>query len=201
MNCNMFLIPLNDYHLPDPMIIESFWTKGLNPFQLDPICYPHYQKVEIETTVSELLTTGVIQPSTSPFSSTMLLVSKSNGNWHLCVDYRAFNLETIKAKFPIPVINEIMDELYGSIVFSKLDLKFRYHQIRVVPEDVIKTTFRSHKGHYEFLVMPFGLTNILSTFQGMMNHVFHPFLRQFVLVFFDDILTYIRYWVDHFIHL
>lgn len=166
-----------------------------------PYRVSHDQKNEVEKIVSSLLESGEIQPSKSPFASPVILVKKKDSTWRMCVDYRYLNNLTIKHNYPIPVIEELLDELGGSKYYSKIDLRSGYFQILVAPEYRYLTAFRTHNGHYEFLVMPFGLCNAPATFQSLMNQLFRRQLRRTVLVFFDDILVFSNTWDEHLLHL
>jgi hypothetical protein len=161
---------------------------------------PKKYKDEIEKAIKELLYMGHIRPSSSPFASSVVLVKKKDGTMHMCIDFRALNKKTIKKKYPIPRIDELLDKLPRVVYFTKIDLCSSYHQIKMREEDIPKTAFRCHYNHYEFLVMPFVLTNAPATFQSSMNHVFNKKLRKHLLVFFDDLLVYRKTWEEHLQH-
>jgi hypothetical protein len=146
--------------------------EGDKPMITPPYRHLRRFKDEIEKEIEESLAMGHIRPSSSPFSSSVVLVLKKDGTMRMCIDYRDLNKKTIKNQYPIPHIDELIDELHGEVFFSKIDLCSRYHQINIREQDIEKMIFRCHFGHFEVLVMPFGLANAPTTFQSCMNHIF-----------------------------
>lgn len=126
--------------------------------------YPHSLKTKIESMAEQMLREGLIEPSNNPFSSLIILVKKKNGTWRFCADYRALNAITVKDAYPIPIVDELLDELNGAKYFSKLDMRFGYHQVLIHTKDKHMTSFKTHHGHFQWLVMPFGLSNALANF-------------------------------------
>ena len=187
--------------LKEPLIIPYLWSRVPSRSTSVPIGTPPALKDEIEKQVQDMLDKGLIQPSSSPFSSPLFLVKKKDGSWRPCVDYRYLNALTVRGKFPIPIFDELVDELAGASWFSTLDLNSGFHQIRMKAGEEFKTAFQTHFGHFEFKVMSFGLCGAPATFQGAMNCTLKPLLRKCVLVFFDDILVYSHSFEDHLSHL
>ncbi|KAL0409460.1 UNVERIFIED_CONTAM: Transposon Ty3-G Gag-Pol polyprotein [Sesamum radiatum] len=145
---------------------------------------------ELKKQLQELMDTKLIRPSVSPWGAPVLFVKKKDGSLKLCIDYRELNKLTVKNKCPLPRIDDLFDQLKGAQVFSKIDLRSGYHQLRIKAEDIAKSAFRTRYGHYEFVVMPFGLTNAPTAFMDLMNRVFKPYLDRFVVVFINDIQVY-----------
>jgi len=165
---------------------------GAGPVSMAPYRMAPAELAKLKKQIEELLEKQFIRPSASPWGAPVLLVKKKDGSSRLCVDYRQLNKLTIKNKYSLPRIDDLLDQLKGAGVFSKIDLRSGYHQILVRPEDVQNTTFRSRYGHYEYVVMPFGVTNAPVVFMDYMNRIFRPWLDKFVVVFIDDILIYSR---------
>ena len=163
---------------------------GTEPISKAPYRMAPTELKELKTQLQELLDLGFIRPSHSPWGAPVLFVKKKDGSMRMCIDYRELNKVTIKNKYLLPRIDDLFDQLRGATVFSKIDLRSGYHQLKVKGEDIPKTAFRTRYGHYEFLVMSFGLTNAPAAFMDLMNRVFKDYLDKFVVVFIDDILIY-----------
>ncbi|GJR17394.1 putative reverse transcriptase domain-containing protein [Tanacetum coccineum] len=166
------------------------------PYRLAPS-----EMKELSEQLKELSDKGFIRPSSSPWGAPVLFVKKKDGSFRMCIDYRELNKLTVKNRYPLPRIDDLFDQLQGSSVYSKIDLRSGYHQLRVREEDIPKTAFRTRYGHYEFQVMPFGLTNAPAVFMDLMNRVCKPYLDKFVIVFIDDILIYSKNKQEHEEHL
>ena len=174
---------------------------GTEPISIPPYRISPVELRELKAQLEELLSKGFIRPSISPWGAPVLFVKKKDGSLRLCIDYKQLNRVTIRNQYPLPRIDELFDQLQGSLVYSKIDLRSGYHQLRVQESDVPKTAFRTRYGHYEFLVMPFVLTKASAAFMDLMNRVFQPYLDRLVIVFIDDILVYSGSSKEHSEHL
>ncbi|CAL1400329.1 unnamed protein product [Linum trigynum] len=174
---------------------------GTTPISMAPYRMAPIELKELKEQLQELLDKGFIRPSISPWGAPVLFVKKKDGSMRMCIDYRRLNKATVKNRYPLPRIDDLFDQLQGASVFSKIDLRSGYHQLKVADGATSKTAFRTRYGHYEFLVMPFGLTNAPAVFMALMNRVFHEYLDKFVIVFIDDILIYSKSEEEHKTHL
>ena len=188
--------------LPPPRKIDHAieLTPGAEPPSRPTYRLSYVETDELKKQLADLSAKGFIKPSTSPFGAPVLFVHKKEGTLRLCVDYRALNKITIKNRYPLPRIEELMDRLAGAQYFSKIDLYSGYHQIRIKKEDTHKTAFRTRYRHYEFLVLPFGLMNAPATFMTLMNDIFREHLDDFVIIYLDDILIYSKTKEEHLQH-
>jgi hypothetical protein len=172
-----------------------------SPISIAPYRMSASELGELKQQLEELLEKQFIRPSVSPWGAPVLLVKKKDGSMRLCVDYRQLNKVTIKNRYPLPRIDDLMDQLVFAEVFNKIDLRSGYLQIRVKAEDISKTAFRTRYGHNEYFVLPFGVSNAPGVFMEYMNRIFHPFLDRIVVVFIDDILVYSKSDEEHAEHL
>nr|GFB16063.1 putative reverse transcriptase domain-containing protein [Tanacetum cinerariifolium] len=189
--------------LPPPRQVELRidLIPGATPVDRAPYRLAPFELKELSEQLKELSEKGFIRPSSSPWGAPVLFVKKKDGSFLMCVDYRELNKLTIKNKYPLPRIDDLFDQLQGSSVYSKIDLRSGYHQLRIREEDIPITAFRTRYGHYEFQVMPFRLTNALAVFMDLMNRVCKPYLDKFIIVFIDDILIYSKNKEEHGKHL
>ncbi|GKD69115.1 putative reverse transcriptase domain-containing protein, partial [Tanacetum coccineum] len=162
---------------------------------------PPSELEELSGQLKELQDKGFIRPSSSPWGAPVLFVKKKDGSFRTCIDYRELNKLNVKNRYPLPRIDDLFDQLQGSQLFSKIDLRSGYHQLRVHEDDIPKTAFRTRYGHFEFTVIPFGLTNAPAIFMDLMNKVCRPYLDKFIIVFTDDVLIYSKTRDEHIKHL
>ncbi|GJY86151.1 putative reverse transcriptase domain-containing protein [Tanacetum coccineum] len=170
---------------------------GATPVAKSPHHLAPSELEELLGQLKELQEKGFIRPSSSPWGAPVLFVKKKDCSFRMCIDYRELNKLTVKNRYPLPRIDDLFDQLHGSYFFSKIDLRSGYHQLRVHEDDILKTAFRTHYGHFEFIVMPFGLTNAPTIFMDLMNRVCRPYLDKFVIVFINDILIYSKTREEH----
>ena len=171
--------------LPPPRSVDFRidLVPGATPVARAPYRLAPSEMQELSSQLLELLDKGFIRPSTSPWGAPVLFVKKKDGSFRMCIDYRELNKLTVKNRYPLPRIDDLFDQLQGASCFSKIDIRSGYHQLRVLEDNVPKTAFHTHYGHYEFVVMPFGLTNAPTVFMDLMNRVCKPYLDRFVIVF------------------
>nr|GFC37913.1 putative reverse transcriptase domain-containing protein [Tanacetum cinerariifolium] len=189
--------------LPPPRQVE-FKIKlipGAAPVARAPYRLAPSELKELSNQLKELSEKGFIHPSSSPWGAPVLFVKKKDESFRMCIDYRELNKLTVKNRYPLPRIDDLFDQLQGSSVYSKIDLRSGYHQLRIREEDIPITVFWTRYGHFQFQVMPFGVTNAPAVFMDLMKRVCKPYLDKFAIVFIDDILIYSRSKEDHEEHL
>ena len=174
---------------------------GTSPISMTPRRMAPVELQELRVQLHELLDKGFIRPTTSPWGAPVLFAKKKDKTLRLCIYYRQLNRVTIKNRYPLPRIDDVFDQLRGARVYSKINLRTGYHQLRVRDTDIPKTVFRTRYGHFEFTIMPFGLTNTPAAFMDVMHRIFQPYLYQFIVVFVDDILIYSQSEGEHEYHL
>nr|GEU74916.1 putative reverse transcriptase domain-containing protein [Tanacetum cinerariifolium] len=160
------------------------------PVAQAPYLLAPFDMKELSEQLQEFSDKGFIRPSSSPWETPVLFVKKKDGSFRMCIDYRESNKLTVKNHYPLPRIDDLFDQLQGSSIYSKIDLRSGYHQVRMREQDISKTAFRTRYGHYEFHVMPFGLTNAPAVFMDLINRVCKPYLDKFMIFIIDDILNY-----------
>nr|GFC31348.1 putative reverse transcriptase domain-containing protein [Tanacetum cinerariifolium] len=202
-NIDLMPVELDLSGLPPtrPVEFQIDLVPGVAPVARAPYRLAPSEMKELAEQLKELSDKGFIRPSSSPWGAPVLFVKKKDGSFWMCIDYREIKKLTVKNRYPLPRIDDLFDQLQGSSVYSKIDLRSGYHQLRVREEDIPKIAFRTRYGHYEFQVMPFGLTNAPAVFMDLMNRVCKPYLDKFMIILIDDILIYSKDEKEHEEHL